>query len=101
MRQRLRVIVRKELLQALRNPRMRVMLVAPPVFQLIIFGYAANMDVDAARIGWMDQDRTVESRELFSYFQGSGRFDVVATPDDQPEMQDLLDRSAVDAVVRV
>ncbi len=101
MRERLAVMIRKEFRQALREPRMRAMLIVPPVVQLIIFGYAANMDVDTARIAWMDQDRTVESRQLLSHLEGSGRFDIVAYPRSDVEMQGLLDRGRTDAVVRV
>jgi ABC-2 type transport system permease protein len=34
--------MRKEFLQTLRNPRMRALLFAPPILQLIIFGYAVT-----------------------------------------------------------
>ena len=54
MRQRLRRIMRKEFLQVLRDPRMRAMLFMPPLIQLLVFGYAANLDVNTARIAWMD-----------------------------------------------
>ncbi len=101
MIERLRVLIRKELLQALRNPRMRMMLIVPPVIQLLVFGYAANMDVDSARIAWMDLDRSPDSRDLAAEFEGSGRFDILATPDTNEAMQALLDRGKVDAVVRV
>jgi ABC-2 type transport system permease protein len=80
---------------------MRGMLILPPVIQLIVFGYAANLDVDTARIAWMDRDRSHESRELLSNFQGSGRFRIVATPEGDAQMQRLLDHGDVDAVVRV
>jgi ABC-2 type transport system permease protein len=101
MRERVLVIIRKELIQAFRNPRMRVLMFVPPIMQLIIFGYAANMDVESARIAWMDMDRTPESRELRAAFEGSGRFQLVAMPERDGEMQLLLDRNEVDAVVRV
>ena len=101
MRERLKVIIRKELIQALRDPRMRSMLILPPIIQLIVFGYAANLDVDTARIAWMDRDRSHESRELLSDFEGSGRFQIVATPEGDAQMQRLLDHGDVDAVVRV
>ncbi len=101
MRERISVIIRKELRQAFRDARMRGMLFGPPIIQLVIFGYAANMDVDTVRIGWMDQDRTVESRQLLSEFQGSGHFVVADAPANQVAMQDLLDRGGADAVVRV
>src|SRR5579862_829369 len=101
MRQRLRRIVRKELIQALRDPRMRSMLFLPPLIQLLIFGYAASLDVDNAKIAWMDQDHTPESRELLSEFQGSGRFQIAGLPDNERAMQLMMDRGQVDAVVRV
>ena len=101
MRQRLARIIRKEFIQVLRDPRMRGMLFLPPLIQLLIFGYAVNLDVDNAKIAWMDQDRTPESRQLLSEFEGSGRFQIVASPDSDAAMQRLMDRGQVDAVVRV
>jgi ABC-2 type transport system permease protein len=101
MRQRLRRIIRKEFIQTLREPRMRVMMFLPPLIQLLVFGYAVNLDVDTARIAWMDQDRSQQSRELLSQFEGSGRFIIAARPSNEREMQDLLDRGRVDGVVRV
>jgi ABC-2 type transport system permease protein len=101
MRQRLRRIIRKELIQVARDPRMRAMLFMPPLIQLLVFGYAANLDVNTAKIAWMDQDHSTASRELLSEFQGSGRFIIVAEPDTEKQMQRLLDRATVDAVVRV
>ena len=101
MWQRLRRIMRKEFIQVARDPRMRAMLFMPPLIQLLIFGYAANLDVNTAKIAWMDQDHSAASRELLSQFQGSGRFIIVAEPDNDAEMQKLLDRATVDGVVRV
>ena len=101
MRQRLICIIRKEFRQVLRNPQMRAMLVLPPLIQLLVFGYAVNLDVNHAQIAWMDEDKTPQSRELLSQFEGSGLFEILATPSSPTEMQDLLDRSTVDGVVRV
>lgn len=101
MWERIREIVRKEFRQALRDPRMRAMLFVPPLVQLIVFGYAVNMDVDSARIAWQDLDHTVESRELRAAFEGSGRFQLVAAPAGNAAVQPLLDHGDVAAVVRV
>ncbi|HTD42799.1 MAG TPA: ABC transporter permease [Bryobacteraceae bacterium] len=101
MRQRLRSIIRKEFLQAFRDPRSRGMLIFPPLIQLLIFGYAVNLDVDSARIAWMDLDRTPASRELLSDFEGSGRFALAGVPTTEGEMQSMLDRGQVDGVIRV
>src|ERR1035438_7105694 len=101
MRERLRVILRKEFIQALREPRMRFLLFFPPLLQLIVFGYAVTLDVDHARIAWMDMDHTPESRALRARFEGSGRLDVVSTARSEQETQSVLDRGQVHAVVRV
>ena len=101
MRERIWVILRKELIQTLREPRMRVLLFLPPIIQLLVYGFAVNLDVDHARIAWMDMDRTPLSRDLRARFEGSGRFDVVAFPQNEEDVHQSLDRSQVQAVVRV
>jgi ABC-2 type transport system permease protein len=99
--QRLRIIIRKEFIQTFREPRMRFMMLLPPLIQLLVFGFAVNLDVDSAKIAWMDEDRSPQSRELLSQFEGSGRFIIAATPASEAQMQDLLDRGRVDGVIRV
>src|SRR5271154_5321200 len=101
MRERLFEIIRKEYRQAFREPRMRFMLFLPPVIQLLIFGFAVNLDVDHGQIAWQDGDHSYESRELLSAFQASGRLEVVAVPASDREAQALLDSSKVDLVVHV
>ena len=44
MWERIFVILRKEFIQALREPRMRVLLFVPPMVQLIVFGFAVNLE---------------------------------------------------------
>lgn len=94
-------IVKKEFRQVLRDPRMRTVLILPPIAQSIIFGYAVNMDVEHARIAWIDSDRTVQSRELQAGFTGSPIFEITRNPDTDTDAGELLDRGEVMAVVRV
>ncbi len=98
---RIREIVKKEFRQALREPRMRTILFLPPLIQLLIFGYAVNLDVEHARIAWMDGDRTPVSRELLAAFQGSRHFRVTAVLTRPEQIRALLDRGDVHAVIRV
>ncbi|MBN2338198.1 MAG: ABC transporter permease [Acidobacteria bacterium] len=98
---RIAAIIRKEFIQTLKDPRSLALLVGPPIIQLILFGYAVNLDVERARLGWMDADRTPESRELGDAFRNSRYFALTATPESEREIRELLDRGAVDAVVRL
>ncbi len=101
MRQRLRCIIRKEFIQALRDPRMRGMLFLPPLIQLLIFGYAVNLDVDTAKIAWMDQDRTPQSRELLSRISRLRAIHHRGDAGQRAADAALLDRGQVDGVIRV
>jgi hypothetical protein len=49
----------------------------------------------------MDMDRTPESRALGATFAESRYFEVVATPEEEQFVQELMDRSRVQAVIRV
>jgi ABC-2 type transport system permease protein len=98
---RIKEIVRKEFLQVFRDPRMRFVLIGPPIIQTIIFGFAVNLDVRQVTLAWMDSDRTPESRELYEAFTASSYFTVVATPENDDELRGLLDRGDVMGAVTV
>jgi len=80
---------------------MRTMLFLPPLIQLLIFGYAVNLDVENTVTAWMDLDRTPESRELREAFEASTYFEITATPTEEFQVHHLLDSGSVHAVVRV
>ena len=101
MWERIREIVRKEFIQALREPRMRVMLIMPPLIQLLIFGFAVNLDLEHTKIAWMDLDHTPQSRDLGAAFAASRYFEVTDVLDHEEQVQYLMDRSKVQAVIRV
>jgi len=95
MFKRVRFLFVKELIQVLRDKRMRVVLVFPPIFQLIVFGYAANLDVKNIRTAVRDLDQTVESREVVDLFRSSKYFKVVATPQTPEEIEKLIRKGDV------
>jgi ABC-2 type transport system permease protein len=101
MWERIKEIIRKEFYQTLRDPRARTLLFGPPLIQLIIFGYAVNMDVELTKIAWMDMDRTPESRQLLSAFEGSRYFAVQEVLTGENQIAEALDHGRTQAVVRV
>lgn len=101
MWERIKEIIRKEFFQTLRDARSRALLIGPPLIQLVIFGYAVNMDVERSEIAWMDMDRTYESRALLSAFQGSRYFAVQELLVREDQISETLDHGRVEAVVRV
>ena len=70
----LAAFIRKELIQALRDPRMRFILFGAPLLQLVIFGYVATTEIRNISMMVLDYDRSSASRELADAFFASGYF---------------------------
>ena len=98
---RIREMLIKEFIQVFRDPRMRTVVLILPCIEVIVIGYAVNMDIRDIRAAIYDLDNTPASRELLSRFCGNGYFDVVAHIASDRQMDDLVDRSQVQIVFRV
>jgi ABC-2 type transport system permease protein len=79
-------IVRKEFLQLRRDPRLFPVLFISPVLQLLLLGYAANLDVREIPSVVCDLDRSAASRGFLDQFVNSGYFSVRA---DLGRMEDI------------
>lgn len=82
---RILALVRKEFLALLRDKKSRLVLVGPPLLQLVVFGYAATYDLHHVPYAVYTQDRGAPARELLNAFSGSPTFRRVAwlTHDEQ------------------
>jgi ABC-2 type transport system permease protein len=61
-------VMKKELSQTLRDRRMMSTLIISPVLQLVVFGYAIDLDVDRIPTVVCNQDATPQSRDLAQAF---------------------------------
>jgi ABC-2 type transport system permease protein len=101
MLRKVRYIFVKELIQTLRDKRMRITLIVPPILQLIVFGYAANLDVKHIRTAIRDLDQSVSSRDLIGRFASSKYFDIVTFPNTPGEVKDLINRGDVTVSIEI
>jgi len=92
---RVRYLFVKELIQVLRDKRLRVTLIIPPLIQLIIFGYAANLDVKDIHTAVRDLDQSTESRDLIARFSSSKYFDIVSFPQTPEEIEGLIKKGDI------
>jgi ABC-2 type transport system permease protein len=99
--ERVKHLLVKELIQMLRDPRMRALIFVTPVLQLMVFGYALTMDVGDVATAVADFDCTLESRELVRRFEGSGYFRIVRQVADSRELRVLLDRGQARAALQI
>lgn len=67
-------VIKKEFLQLRRDKRMLPIVLIAPVLQLMLLGYAANLDVEEIPTAVYDADRTATSRALSESFFAGGVF---------------------------
>ncbi len=85
-------IIIKEFLQLKRDPRLFGIIFIAPILQLILFGYAANLDINNINTVVYDQDNTVTSRDFINKFQSSEYFSVNNYADSYEQVTDCIDK---------
>lgn len=98
---KIRYLFVKELIQVLRDKRMRITLILPPIFQLIVFGYAANLDVKHVRTAVRDLDQSIDSRDLVARFGSSKYFNIVSFPQSSREIEDLIKKGDITLSIEI
>jgi len=101
MFERVLAILKKEFKQVFRDPRMRTVIFISPLIQILLFGYAANKDINYVPTGILDRDNTVESRELIRRFIYSKYFIPEHYIYTEKEQNSLLDRGKVIVVIHI
>ena len=88
---RLQSMIRKEFRQMGRNPvLLRVLLIAP-IFQLIMFGYAATTDVEHVPVVICDQSNSRERRAITGAIGASRFFNLIGFVEDYRDLKTVLD----------
>ncbi len=83
-------ILVKEFRQIGRDRRMIPLILVSPIFQLLILGYAATLDVNEVRTVVCDLDRSAASREVVSRLEAPGIFRVAARVDRDAAVDDEI-----------
>lgn len=92
MWERIKALIIKEILAVWRDPRSRIVLIVPPLVQLIIFSFAATLDVTNASIGILNRDGGEQGFELVQRFHGSPIFTDIHYLKSVDEMAPFLDK---------
>lgn len=87
-------LMRKELQELRRDPRLFGIVIMAPIIQLSVLGYAATTDVKDIPIAIVDADRSSASRDLINRFEASSNFKIVAMLGSTDEIDRYLDGGA-------
>lgn len=91
----------KELLAILRDSKSRIVLIGPPIAQLIVFGYAATFDLNHIPVAIYNEDRSAASRELVARLTGSPHFDLVGQLAHDGQIAPLIDNKGALIVLHI
>jgi len=100
MFERILAVLKKEFLQVFRDPRMKMVIFISPVIQVLIFGYAATMDITDAPTAIYDVDNTKESRDVIRKFANSKYFDIKSYLSSEKEVNEIIDHGRVIGVLK-
>jgi len=92
---RTRAMFEKEFRHILRDSRSLIMALFLPLFQMLLFGYALNLDVDRIPTLIYDADQSTNSRALIERFRGSRFFEVEGFASSYGEIEKGIDKSKI------
>lgn len=95
----IRYLIKKEFLQFRRDRKMVGMSFVAPVLQLIVLGFAANLDVTDIPTAVLDQDNTAWTRTVLQSYTSSGYFRVVEHVEHPRDIQEILDEGRASVVL--
>jgi len=96
---RIRALAQKELYHILRDFRTLAIVILMPIVQLVMFGYALNLEIQRVDLGVLDYARTPLSRQLISCFEGSRLFRVFSMDGSAEEADRLFRLRRLQAVL--
>ena len=99
--QRIMALAIKELLAVLKDKRSRIVLVGPPILQLLVFGYAATFDLNDVAIAVYNEDRSAASRELVAHVVNSPNFTLHGYLENEHQITPLIDNRDVLVVMHI
>jgi ABC-2 type transport system permease protein len=97
---RMRGILRKEMLQILRDPSSIALAIVLPIALLFIFAYGVTLDAENVPIAIVNSDAGSAARDLAARFDLSPNFEVVR-PASMSEAMKMLDERRIDGIVQI
>lgn len=98
---RILALIKKEFIMIWLDPKSRGVIIATPLLQLFIFANTVTMEVKNIDLAILDLDRTVESRELISHFEGSDHFREFSYFENEQSFRDAIDIQAVQLGLKI
>ena len=92
-------IMRKEVIQIMRDPLSLLVIFAMPIVQLVIYGYGVNLDIKHIPLCVYDRDSTQTSQDLLKHFRATEYFRIVHVANNYDDVIQQIDHGACTVAV--
>ncbi|MFA6430808.1 MAG: ABC transporter permease [Candidatus Margulisiibacteriota bacterium] len=93
--------MKKEAISIFRDPMSLAVMLVMPIFMLILYGFAASLDVNHIPISILDKDKSVESRNFINRFTNNKYFKLVSYIYADKEIPVILDKGTAKVVLNI
>jgi len=96
---RIYYIIKKEYIQTFKDKRMVMLIFVAPIIQLLLLGYAVNMDIKHVSTAVIDRDRSFESRDFIRDVSASRYFDIVFYLKENEDVHKIFQKQQAEMVI--
>lgn len=96
---RISALIVKEMLTVFRDPKGRLVLIMPPLLQLMVFAFAATLEVKNVTLAIYNQDSGRHGYEIVQRLNGSPTFTDILFLDSETAIQPVIDQQRALAVI--
>ena len=101
MWQRIFALTIKEFLALFKDKKSRLVVIVPPLIQLMVFGYAATFDLKNVTYAVYNEDPGSASQDLLAGFRGSPNFTEVAAIQHEGQIAPMIDRKEALLIIHI
>jgi ABC-2 type transport system permease protein len=94
-------LVIKELISAFKDPKTRMAFIIPPLIQILLYSYAATLEVTNVPIAVYNEDWGQASRKLISHLERASAFSKVIFLKSGDELRDAIDSQEVLVAIHI
>ena len=94
-------LIKKEFLAIWSDKKSRIIIIVPPLIQLVLFSFAVTLEVKNISIGVLDRDNSSKSQELIRTLKLSNTFTKVYRLDSEAQLTSYIDSQKVLATLYI
>jgi ABC-2 type transport system permease protein len=93
------VFVRKEFYHIFRDPRTVMILIAMPIVQIILFGFALSTEVKNTKVAVLDPSKDISTQQIINRFDASEYFTIARVLNTPDEIDEVLKEGKISFVM--